>query len=126
MDTAQQFFYDHAGFSYDPKSETKEQGRWNNAVSLALVEQIAHRQGYYAEWYVGPEIDSSEFRDDVEPYALWECAVYQKTDPMDPDGSGEVVMASLGGVDFGPGGEPWGQPYKRVVEAELFYEALNL
>lgn len=27
MNKQEQFFYDHAGYSYDPKTETPEQGR---------------------------------------------------------------------------------------------------
>jgi hypothetical protein len=37
------------------------------------------------------------------------------------DKAGKVVQ-SLGGVDFGRDGDPWGQPYARVVEAELALE----
>lgn len=109
---ATQFFYDNAGFSYDPKTETAEAGHWRSAQELANAEAWGRDAGLCFHWTIDPVTDSSDWTDG-EPYAVWLCTAY--------DESGTIV-ASLGAVDFGPDGEPWGQPYRRVVEAELALE----
>jgi hypothetical protein len=48
-------------------------------------------------------------------YKQWVCCMF--------DENGELVQ-SLGGVDFGRDVEPWGPPYRRVVEAELALEEM--
>jgi hypothetical protein len=112
--TPVQFFYANAGFSYDPKTETKAQGKMRCARLLANAEKQAARLGFSAEW-MHDTVTSAEFNDNSN-YALWYCLLR--------DGSGKVVE-SLGGVDFGDGGTPWGNSYRRVVEAELALEALS-
>lgn len=109
------FFFKHAGYSYDPKKETKLQGRWRCATALALAERKANNVGLRFEWSVDPDCDSSEFSEEKPAWALWQCLAR---------GQDGKPCASLGGIDFGRRGEPWGQPYKRVVEAELAAEAL--
>ena len=37
MTKQEQFFYDHAGWSYDPKTETPEQGRERCAKDLGIT-----------------------------------------------------------------------------------------
>lgn len=49
-------------------------------------------------------------------HQLYDCMLY--------DSDGEMLEC-LGGNDFGAGRDPWGEPYKRVVEAELASEALH-
>ena len=109
MQSAYQFFYDNAAFMYDPAVETQEQGREHCASRLADVEQQARDMGYSFRWELDGT-DSSEFSDDPEPWVLWACTMY------DEEGN---VLESLGGIDFGKDGEPWGNPYRRVIEAEL-------
>ena len=46
----QLFFYEHAGYSYNPQTETAEQGRIRCAISLALAEEQARNLGYEFEW----------------------------------------------------------------------------
>ena len=113
--TPAEFFYENAGVSYDPRKETEEQGRRRGAKSLAKAEKLAHERGYSFHWEQD-DITSAEFSDDPNPWAIWRCLVR--------DESGEVV-GSLGGVDFGRDGEPWGDNYRRVVEAELAYEHID-
>ena len=117
MNQTEQFFYDNAGYSYDPKTETKEKGRRRTAAFLAQAESKATEQGFSFQWRVDPYMDSSEFSDDPEPWALWECLIHA------PDGS---ILTGIGGIDFGRDGEPWGDNYRRVVEAELALESLNV
>ena len=40
MMNAQQFFYDHAGFSYNPATETRDQGKIRSASDLARAEAM--------------------------------------------------------------------------------------
>lgn len=112
---AYQFFLRHAGYSYDPKTQTRMQGRIKCAQSLARAERTACDAGFSHEWETDRVSNSSEFRDDVPPYSLWCCVAR--------DSKGAIV-ATLGGIDFGPDGSPWGDPYRRVVEAELSSEGL--
>ncbi len=109
------FFYENAGFSYNPKTETLTQGRARGAKALAKAEAHALDSGYVFEWSYD-DVDSSEWSDETPPYVQWVCIM------RDADGK---VLASLGGIDFGRDGEPWGSSYKRVVEAELASEAIE-
>ena len=115
MTPNEQFFYENAGYSYDPATETQEQGRVKCAKSLAQAEQLALSAGVAFEWQIDQFINSSDFSDDPEPWELWECVAYNA------DGN---VIASLSGIDFGRDGSPWSSNYRRVVEAELATEAM--
>lgn len=108
-----QFFKEQAGYSYDPKTETQAQGRHRCALSLARAERLAKEKGMDFQWEPC-DTTSEEFSNKRPFYRLWACQAHLE---------GEVV-GSLGGIDFGRDVEPWGQPYKRVVEAELALEAL--
>ncbi len=111
--TAYHFFLANAGYSYDPTKQTPMQGRIACARSLAYAERRAQMLGCSFQWAVDPEIDSSEFSDEVPAWQLWTCVA--RTAEGD-------VFASLCGIDFGRDVEPWGQAYRRVVEAELACE----
>lgn len=112
--TPAEFFYKHGASSYDP--QTEEEVRREGAARLADAERIARNRGWSCNWEIDPTIDSSDFDDGPDAWALW-CVVLR-----DEDG---VVIGSLGGVDFGRDVEPWGQPYRRVVEAEIALEAME-
>lgn len=114
--TPYQFFLRHAGFSYDPKTETADAGRRRNARDLANAERRASAAGMSFGWSIDPDIDSSEWCDDPPAYDQWVCVCR--------DAVGDSV-ASLGGIDFGRDGSPYSDPYRRVVEAELAREALS-
>lgn len=113
-----QFFFDQAGFSWDPKKETEHEGRLRCAQQLANAEAHAKRVGLSFEWSLD-DITSQEFSDEKPYYQLWVCVAWR----------GNKVVGSCGGIDFGRGGQPSGNPYKRVMEAELsledYHEALN-
>lgn len=92
------FFYKYAGWSYDPKKETKAQGRRRCAVELAKAEHEASQRGWTYEW----EHDESEYQmGDAETEMPSEVLCCVLRDQHDPD-----------------------RNYGRVVEAELAYEAL--
>ncbi len=112
---AQAFFYEHAGWSQSP-GESKHQGKTRCAKALAKAEARATSNGYSFAWDIDPDSNSSDFSNRKPYYDLWFC--------LCRDASGHIV-ASLYAIDFGAGGSPWGQPYRRVVEAELASEALS-
>lgn len=112
------FFQEHAGWSYNPKTETAEQGKLRGAKALAKAERDAASKGLTFEWTdegvrgcIGCDCGSDECpcseRTEHECFAV---VVYN------PDGE---VVASLGSV-CSPSRE-----YRRVVQAELALEALN-
>lgn len=111
MRTPYHFFYAHAGYSYDLKTETPAQGRARCAKSLARAEAMARNTGLRYVWSVDPDTNASDFCD--TDYPLYQCFLVR--------GESEI-LESLHGIDFGPSGHPWGQPYARVVEAELAAE----
>lgn len=118
LKTPEQFFYEHAGWSYDPKTETKEQGRRRGARLLAKVERWASQTGVSYEWDQDglTNRDFQEITNENPEYYLWRVLA------RDADGA---VIGSLCGVDFGKDGQPWGNPYRRVVEAEISLEQFD-
>lgn len=115
LSKAEQFFFDNAGASWKPP-ETQTQGKIRGARALAAAETAARDGGYAFEWRPDPHIDSREFSDSRPYWRLWECLMR--------DAAGHGVVGSLSGIDFGRDGEPWGDNYRRVVEAELALEYL--
>lgn len=109
----QAFFFEHAGYSYDPKTQTPEQGRTQCAIDLAAAEEKARNAGVSFMWEIDPDIDSSFFKGNkhrFDAYALWQVTAYSA--------EGER-LDGMGGVDFGRGGSPRGDTYRRVCEAEI-------
>ena len=120
---AYQFFLKHAGYSYKPGEETPMQGRIRCAREMAKDERAARDGGFSYRWSVDEGASSADWLDagedggrDNNPWQVWQCAM------LNSDGR---VIASLHGIDFGRDGEPWGNPYKRVVEAELASDGLT-
>jgi hypothetical protein len=111
MGAAVAFFLEHAAWSYDPANETEAEGRARAAVQFAAAEVWAAQTGIMFDWSVDREVDSSEWDDSgADPHDAWVCVAYNE--------AGEVV-ASLGGIDLGSQGTPWGHSYARCVQAEL-------
>lgn len=105
MTTAERFFYKHAGYSYDPKSETKAQGRRRCARLLADAETWAADAGLTFTW----EWDETPWDGDgPAPSEVLGCIARW------PDGR---HAASLWGI-----ADP-SRAYARVIEAELACEA---
>ena len=104
-ESAVQFFYDIAGTSYNPMIETVEAGKLRNAETLAKAEQFALLRGYHFQW----EPDQDWCGD------LWLCIMY--------DATGNIVE-TLGGVDFGEHGKPWGNDNRRLIEAQMAIEQM--
>ena len=107
MKTAKQqaylFFLRNAGYSYDPKTQTKQAGRSECARKLAKAERDARALGYTFEW----EYDSDGSPDCAcSTGGSHECLVCLMRD------SHGICCQSLGSIC-----EP-SREYRRVVEAE--------
>lgn len=116
------FFFDHAGYSHDPKTETEAEGRTRCAESLAAAESVylaAHRLADVGiEWsddddgWSDYRCDAENGRDGIEEVQTIETAcIWHRTE------SGDVeYLASLGGIYDAD------TDYRRVVRAELASE----
>jgi len=109
----QLFFYTHAGYSYDPKTEIREQGRIRCAIELADAEATAQRLGYEYEWDYDQCPDLSWMSDEVrqQEHEVLCCRI------VDPENR-RYSLASLCGITDPDSG------YRRVIEAELAQEAI--
>jgi hypothetical protein len=107
------FFYQHAGYSHNPKTETAEQGRLRCAVELAEAEAIGQRLGYEFDWEGDSDPDLSWMSDDEreQEHEVLCCRI------PDPDNT-RYSLASLCGIT-----DP-DSNYRRVIEAELASEAI--
>jgi hypothetical protein len=114
---AEQFFYEHAGWSHDPKTETSKDGRKRNALNLAAAEAWAYKEGLSFDWNVD-DIDSSFFSDEQPFRRLWACALVYPNNEM---------LGCIGGVDLAACGPDayYSDPYQRVIEAELALAAMR-
>ncbi len=108
-----QFYYDNAGYSYNPKTETKEQGRIRCAKTLADAAVWATDEGIEFLWDMDIDMDSSEWTDEQPPWATYNCTAL--------NWKGEAV-AHICGCDFGRDGNPHTDSYARVIQAELAAE----
>ena len=107
MTKQEQFFYDNAGSSYDPKTETKEQGQERGARRLAEAETYAAQSGWTFEWGQDDRCDHGKDCDNHSHMAEY-CLL----------SNGDEVLASLSMI-CGPTSD-----YRRVVQAELALEAM--
>ena len=79
-----------------------------------------------AKWEIDRECTNFDFEhNDGIPYSLWQCCACSPHESPGRFSNLSTVVASLSGIDFGRDGEPWGDPYKRIVEAELALESLS-
>lgn len=110
MTNDERFFYDNAGYSHDPKTQTEEQGHVETAQALARAELFAVENGWIFTW-------------ELDPHA----------DPNDWDGEGPMGEEAWGCILTVPGDSRteslWSiwdptREYQRVVQAELALEAL--
>ncbi len=113
VQTPVSFFHEWAGYSWNPKTETQEQGRTRCAAALATAEARAQHLGFRYHWcYVDRGDEDRSGIDHDSP--LWEVTIF------DADGA---CIGSLGNIDLGE--NPYGNakdPHARVVEAELASE----
>jgi hypothetical protein len=113
----QLFFYEHAGYSYDPKTETAEQGRIRCAMELARAEAYGRTLGYSFEWRDDWEIGShKDYFGDDSAYAKREPDTCEQCTMLDTDG--KRMPFALGCIDDADAN------YRRVIEAELAEDAI--
>ena len=116
MASATQFFYAQAGYGYDPKVETRTQGRWRGARALAKAEAYAALQEWCFCWEWDEVVSLADINHDEwcapkcgKAHEVLTCAVKNI--------HGNVLASLCGIVD------PSLQ-YCRVIEAELALEAM--
>jgi hypothetical protein len=110
----EQFFYDHAGFSFDPTKETQEQGKLRCARQMAKAETWAVQNGYMFETMPDPDADESFMDDEPQEYQdEWRGKAFVTI----MYGPGGDIKQSLGG-SYGD------HLYKHVVRAELAWEEM--
>lgn len=107
------FFYQNAGYSYDAKTETPEQGRIRCAKDLAEAETVGQRLGYEFEWDFD-ECPDLSWMSDEEREQEHEVLCCRVVDPENP----RYSLASLCGITDADSN------YRRVIEAELASEAI--
>ena len=109
------FFYQNAGYSYDPKIQTEDQGHIESAKRYAKTEQSILERGLTFEWYDDPDgcigCDCGSSDCDCASKRRHTCLVCVARDTEDQ------VVASLGSIC-----EP-SREYRRVIQAELAMEA---
>lgn len=110
------FFIEHAGFSFHPGKETVEQGKRRGAIALAEAERKASEAGFGFEWSIDENSDSSDWTDEEPSWQVWACKCF--------DVNGKY-LSGLYAIDLGRDGNPYSDPYRRVVEAELAMEAIG-
>jgi hypothetical protein len=105
MTKQQQFFYDNAGGSWNPATETWQEGTARYAAELAQAETYAQEQGWFFTW----EADDIPCQhEDGEDHEAEVC---------DLNARDHALLGSLSGI-CGATDE-----YRRVVQAELALEA---
>jgi hypothetical protein len=139
MTKREQFFFDHAWYSYDLAKETPEQGKERCAKDLAAAEEFAKNLGWEYLWEIEQENPRDVFGepDPVNgPFydpenEFWQCALFGTMPEVCPLCAGDPcycycrysakrkVLGSLGMIEA-PTPE-----YRRVVEAELASEAMT-
>lgn len=114
MTKQEQFFYDHAGFGYDPAIETVEQGKRRSAREMARAENWARYWSFVFIIEPDQDVDDSWMDNETAEYQAewrgqaWWCQM------VAADGS---VVQSLSGC-YGD------SDYERVVKAELALQQL--
>jgi hypothetical protein len=118
--SAEDFFYEHAGYSYDPATQTQEEGRRASARALARAEQYATDHGWWVTW----EADPDQWDGDM-PYdgPLWVALLMAEPDGPEPyHARGPETLATMGSIAI-DSTDPRSEPYGRVVAAELALQA---
>jgi hypothetical protein len=111
-DPAAQFFYEHAGYSFDPVNELRECARHRNAQALADAERRMIAGPYYVETSPDPWPYDG---DDNYDGPVWIVSLFRVDDRSEPE-----CIGSIGGV-----AAEHDDPYMRVVAAELALEAIS-
>lgn len=111
---AKRFFFENAGYSYDPTKETHEEGRRRCASDLAHAEEWLRNSDDLRVLWADDDDGDHSYTDGegFEGYTVTTCEFCSILNE-----SGSVIYASLGCIDDAD------DDYRRVVEAELAMEA---
>lgn len=114
LSDAETFFYDNAGYSYDPATETREEGRRRCAREMANDEEwLRNSDDVRSQWGDDDSGDHSYLQqDEFRGYQVTTCEFCSILDE-----TGSVIYASLGCIDDAD------DNYRRVIESELAGEA---
>lgn len=115
------FFREHAGFSYDPKVETEEQGKERCAAEYATadvrIRKLIDQFKYRFRWVPDLDAKASDYDPDIFPKGqqFWGCVMEKRIGRYSWD-----CVQSLWAIDV-----THPAPYARVIEAELALEELD-
>lgn len=110
-----EFFIREGGFGYDPATETADEAKLRGATQLAAAERWARDNCVFPQWVKDNNYSPDDYDMDGMPDTGWGCIL------TGPDGE----VASLWAITFdSEDSAPWGQPYARVVAAELALELM--
>lgn len=128
MNAAERFFYEHAGWSYHPETETPDMGRARGARRLAAAEQWAEDEGLEYVWEGDPDCgpDDFDFPEDkahVAEYGAVGCILYRPCDEHGTDCKHAERLASLWGITESLNNAERDN-YRRVIQAELALGAM--
>jgi hypothetical protein len=112
MDANVKFFFKHAGWSYNPKTETKHEGRLRCAKAMADAEQLGQSYGLQFAWE-----DDWAIGDHTKEFDCYESNPQTCESCVCTDSEGKF-LASLSCIDDAD------DNYRRVIEAELALEAI--
>lgn len=115
------FFFENAGWSYEPKKESAQAGRIRCAKDLAHAEQVAEQLNWSYLW----DWDNDDYQGSLGDHEYW-CNLEARGVSHEHEilwcqlrDAEDNVLESLGGII-----DPDTQ-YRRVIEAELADEALS-
>ncbi len=111
------FFFEHAGYSHDPKTETAAEGRTTGAEDLATAESVLMRAMRVADVGVKWEADNDDSGDgETTPKVRESACIWHR------ENKGVVhsvhYLASLSSIHDADAN------YRRVVRAELAIECI--
>lgn len=115
------FFYEHAGSSYNPATQTEVNGRLLGAIALATAHRWARNNGCYFIWENDEPAECQNETGEWEYHPAVSCLMLQYAEDIYDQ---PKVLGSLGGIIESPDARER-QNYRRVVEAELALEAME-
>jgi hypothetical protein len=108
MTKLERFFYDNAGYSYNPETETPEDGKRKGAIALAAAVRFALENGWRFDWDNDTDEPCNCGESDCD-HTVEFCLLTH----------GDTLLGSLSGICGAT------ENYRRVVEAELALEAMR-
>lgn len=120
------YYFQHAGFSWHPDTQSEFAGRLIGAQKLARAVQWfnALPDGSLEFEWDYDDTTSADFSDEEPFYSLWTCILW---DCRGTPTKRRVAAASLGSIDLGRDGEPCDEfgHYSLTVEAQLLLETMT-